>query len=245
MSGLSPKPSILVIDRPLGAEPFTVEDIKRLRPIAQHLAQALELSHQFHALNNALSAYQQQAATLRKGVLLLAADGKILFANAFAEQLLAAQLDLTVANGRLSGITADARHRIKQLLMLAKLGRGSELSLKRTAPYRTLTLHTLVRDPNHDVNGLPNQSQGQLVVILSEAEERNPLLIQAQTYRLSTQELKIWQMLVEGSDLKTIAETHQVSINTVRTQLASIFQKTDCKRQKDLVRLYFTLQNNA
>jgi len=60
----------------------------------------------------------------------------------------------------------------------------------------------------------------------------------AKTYRLTPQEAKVLQGIIEGYCLKEIASHHDVSFNTVRSQLASVMQKTYCKRQKDLVRLF-------
>jgi len=58
------------------------------------------------------------------------------------------------------------------------------------------------------------------------------------TYRLTGREAKVLQCLMEGYSPKEIAERHGVSHNTVRSQLASLMRKTDCRRQKDLIRLF-------
>lgn len=58
----------------------------------------------------------------------------------------------------------------------------------------------------------------------------------ARMYRLSAAEAGIVLGLVHGHSLQKIAEARQSSIATVRTQMKSIFYKTDAKRQSDIVK---------
>ena len=50
-------------------------------------------------------------------------------------------------------------------------------------------------------------------------------------------EAKIAIALLEGGDLRSIAAAHHISVETVRTQLKSIFAKTNTSRQADLIAL--------
>ena len=46
--------------------------------------------------------------------------------------------------------------------------------------------------------------------------------------------------LLEGLQISEIAQRYGVSANTVRTQLQRLFEKTNTKRQSDLVRVVST-----
>jgi DNA-binding CsgD family transcriptional regulator len=56
-------------------------------------------------------------------------------------------------------------------------------------------------------------------------------------FDLTPAEAKVAVALVEGRDLHNIADAHHVSIETVRSQLKTVFSKTGTHRQSDLIAL--------
>ncbi|MDB1123207.1 alpha/beta fold hydrolase [Vibrio algarum] len=56
-------------------------------------------------------------------------------------------------------------------------------------------------------------------------------------YELTKAEQKLVENLAHNKTLNEISESHGVSINTIRTQLKSVFQKTGCHRQSELMKL--------
>ncbi len=60
-------------------------------------------------------------------------------------------------------------------------------------------------------------------------------------FNLTRAEVEITRMVVEGDKVKQIAQKRQCSTTTVRSQLQSIFGKTDTSDQMDLVRTVFGL----
>ncbi|HWG59212.1 MAG TPA: helix-turn-helix transcriptional regulator, partial [Candidatus Acidoferrales bacterium] len=56
-------------------------------------------------------------------------------------------------------------------------------------------------------------------------------------YGLTKHEASLADLLLQGSDLREAAEKLGVSMNTVRTHLRLIFEKTDTHRQAELVRV--------
>lgn len=63
-----------------------------------------------------------------------------------------------------------------------------------------------------------------------------PEMLQA-LFDLTPAEARVASLLIDGNTIDTISKTHSVSLNTVRTQLKSVFQKTGVDRQVDLVSL--------
>jgi DNA-binding CsgD family transcriptional regulator len=59
----------------------------------------------------------------------------------------------------------------------------------------------------------------------------------AAIFRLTGAEGRVLSALLEGLSLSDIARRHQISINTVRSQLQRLFAKTNTKRQSDLIRV--------
>ena len=54
---------------------------------------------------------------------------------------------------------------------------------------------------------------------------------------LTPAEARLASLLAVGLDLTAIAAAQGVSINTVKTQLRSVYAKTDTRRQPELIRL--------
>lgn len=94
-----------------------------------------------------------------------------------------------------------------------------------------------------DFNGMPTHkaSVTTFMVVISAHKTRNieddlaDLL--GKNYGLTKAEIKIIILISEGNTLQAISEISNTSIHTVRTQLKSIFQKTNIRRQQELVSL--------
>ncbi|MDD2722939.1 MAG: helix-turn-helix transcriptional regulator [Methylovulum sp.] len=239
LSEATPTPSILAIGRPLGSEPFTQADMERLRPIAQHLAQALDITRKFHALQDGIQANEQFVESLNRGILSVNLKGKVLYANGFAIDVLINQAGLTVNNGLLCGINDAVNQTLAKMLSLAKQGIGHSFVITRP-PKPPLKIDSVPMADNAAAVLLPESQTGKVVLLLSyESDAQTDAYgLFAQKHRLTPQETKVLQGIIEGYCLKEIAGHHAVSFNTVRSQLASVMQKTYCKRQKDLVRLF-------
>ena len=60
-------------------------------------------------------------------------------------------------------------------------------------------------------------------------------------YELTPAEVRVCEMVSEGAPPADIARSLGVSINTIRTHLSHVFEKTGTKRQADLIRLLASL----
>lgn len=77
-----------------------------------------------------------------------------------------------------------------------------------------------------------------IVFLTKLAEQRSPgpELLRA-LFDLTPAEARIASLLIDGQSVDEISKLQSVSLNTVRTQLKSVFMKTGVDRQVDLVRL--------
>jgi DNA-binding CsgD family transcriptional regulator len=69
------------------------------------------------------------------------------------------------------------------------------------------------------------------------------LAVAAQIFGLSGAQLALARLLIDGCDLAGAAERLEVSVNTVRTQLQRIFDKTGVRSQSGLVRTLLSVQS--
>lgn len=84
--------------------------------------------------------------------------------------------------------------------------------------------------------GLPFAADARVLVLARDTgnSPRRIALMKA-IYGLTSAELDIAQLLIEGKSTQAIADSRQVSIGTVRAQIKSLFAKTGSRRQADLV----------
>jgi DNA-binding CsgD family transcriptional regulator len=78
-----------------------------------------------------------------------------------------------------------------------------------------------------------------LIVIILDSEEcpQPPIAVLKQLFQLSKSEAEVARRLMCGESLQEIAEASHVTVETVRTQLKSVFSKTGTNRQVELVAL--------
>lgn len=75
-----------------------------------------------------------------------------------------------------------------------------------------------------------------LVTVRTSAQPGSPASLRT-TFGLTAAEVELALALAAGESLRKVAVRRGVSINTIRNQLGAVFDKTNCRRQQDLVRL--------
>ncbi|MDH4651396.1 MULTISPECIES: helix-turn-helix transcriptional regulator [unclassified Pseudomonas] len=80
------------------------------------------------------------------------------------------------------------------------------------------------------------------LVLLALLDNQPQSQLLADIFHLSPAEKRLAELLAQGNTPDACAERLNVSINTVRTQLRTLFRKTDTSRQADLVKLFARLR---
>ena len=241
----------LSIMRPTQAAQFDEKDLELVRVLMPHLQRAFQLHNRIQALERKGNAAADALDQLQQGVVLLDAKGRVLLVNRAATALFAAEKTLQLnARGLLAANSAENRqlNALIQGAIATGSGNGSHsggaMSISRAdfrqplqilvMPLRTAALY-LGKD-------LPVAG-----IFISDPEKRpvsdNELL--RQLYGLTPAESRLAQMLAAGESLNDAAEKLRVATSTVRSQLKSIFAKTNTHRQSDLVRVLLRLPAEA
>jgi DNA-binding CsgD family transcriptional regulator len=110
------------------------------------------------------------------------------------------------------------------------------MALSRPSLQRALNVMVTPLFPQ---NGLPAQRGAVVALFVSDPEAReetdaDPL---RRFYGLTPAEAALTAHLVTGQDLKRASEALQVTMNTARTHMKRVFEKTGTKRQAELVQL--------
>lgn len=222
-----------------GATGFEPEHLDRLRRIGLHLVRAANLSLRLSRAELARHANADALDRIDQGVLIVAANAEVLFANRAAESLLAEADGIRTEKSALrAGATADTSQ--LQGLIAAAAERsgnaGGMMALSRPMPRRPLNVQVapltiesawfatgasaaivFVADPDN----APRTTQDQL----------------RQLYRLTPAEAAVAIAIARGAGLQVVADELKISLTTARTHLQHVFEKTETRRQAELVRV--------
>ena len=222
---------------PPSQESFSPSQAARLRLLWPHLHGAL----QAHVLLERGRLFEQAATdvldALPEPALVLRADRHIDFANAAARELLSRQPWMQVAQGRLVRV-ADLDDDVLAS-RCAGAGGGRQLVARLPETGQPLVLHVVpLRESPTFALRWPHAQVLLLLRLPTTPQVRAGWRARlAQHYQFTRAELRVLEQLLDGHDMRAIADLHQVSLATVRTQLRALLAKTGCSRQVDLVLL--------
>lgn len=165
------------------------------------------------------------------GGLVLATDGQVLVINDGAQRILKETFSL--ADNDFDKLHGSGREYVKRLLSYGqtRIQLDSEnwiLIEREDAPpliMNAVPVPCLTEGGPHTVL---------ILIDLATQPEPNRAALE-RIYRLTRTEAKLAVLLGSGATIAEVAETHGVSVATVRTQLRSIFDKTHTRRQAELV----------
>ncbi len=235
--------NILFMDRQLlrGVISFTTSEGGRLfgekerafaHFISPHMRRAISINSMVDKSNLALSLFRNVLDTLSVAVCVVSTGGRLVFANARAENLLASDTMLRKSNGKLStarnDITGSAlddaiERGIKGDTALGISGIGVPLvSLdgERAAAYVLPIRGDDIRSQMGD---------GYAAVFIAQRGEQQPMAIEIlrTLFDLTPMEAKVAYATSTGDNPEAIATTHGIATETVRSHLKKIYGKTD------------------
>lgn len=210
--------------------------LDRLLP---HLAGAFALHRRAAVLIAQRTALASLIDGALGGALLCDAAGNIAYASVAARRLLDRGTILYLARGRLAARDPAADAALTRIFSAPSSGGGaashSIAARGRDGGGVRLTILRAVANTILDpqVDGIAYQ-----VLIEANAEgPTNDIDRVADRHGLTPAEARLARLLAGGASLKDAAERLGVSINTVRTHLRQVFQKTGVSRQAELIRL--------
>lgn len=228
-----------------GSELFDRGELEQFERLAVQLRRAVSLQAKVTRRAVAHASLESVAAP----ALICDAAGRIEAMNVECERLLAEADGLYSCRGRVHAREPEADRRLQRvvaeaaetargvgtagsgMLAVGRLGRVALGALAVPAPG-----HSAI-PPLAEMAGGPS-----VLLVLSDPEFRPELPIDAlmRVFDLSPAEAHLARDLAHGSSVIEYAEAHRFSIETVRTRVKAVFQKTGVHRQADLVRLLVT-----
>jgi DNA-binding CsgD family transcriptional regulator len=235
---------------------FDAEDLKFLSMLVPHLQRATQADT---CIADAIRGAGAAAALsgLRQGVLLVAADGAVLYANPAAETITAEADGVSIEQGKLCAITPALTAALRQAVAASAAVPTDPLVAATMAyPDRVLRLERPSgRQPLAVlIVPLPHRTMevwatalpvARAIVFLTdlERETRPPLDILRRLYGLTAREAMLAIQISRGEGLQAVADHLGIARATAHTHLLRVFAKTDTRRQAELVRLVERLRS--
>jgi DNA-binding CsgD family transcriptional regulator/PAS domain-containing protein len=239
---LANEPDVRVVftcGRAKAASGFEPEHLDRLRRIGPHLVRAASVSLRLSRSEIARSANAEALDRVVQGVLIVAANGEILFANRAAESLLAEADGIRTEKSALRARTPADTAQFQRLIAAAAErsdGAGGVMALARPVPRRPLSV--LVAPITIESTWCVTARRAAIVFVAD--PDSAPRTAQDQLrnlHRLTPAEAAVAIAIARGEGLQAVADELKISLTTARTHLQHVFEKTETRRQAELVRL--------
>jgi DNA-binding CsgD family transcriptional regulator len=216
---------------------------RKLELIVPHLRRAVLIGNVIDDHKMTAAALNDTFMALADAVFLVDPRARIVFANAAADGLLR---DGKIVRGlRAKLAAADAKaNRLLQEAIASSGDHGSEIVAKGVAvsvsslgKERWLAHVLPLTASTREEAGIPDAATAAIFIRRASVENPTALETVAKLYKLTAMEVRVLQAVVEIGGAPLAADALGISETTVKTHLRNLFQKTDCRRQADLVKL--------
>ncbi len=240
------KVAALNIGRAISRGRFESQNLEAATRLQPHLIRAYKFGRAL-AVNHGPE--RDLAEALRASVqpIYLVDDaGVISLTNTAGERLLTKHKGLTVLHGRLVAQHSETARRLEQLIDAATASGGAQIggAMNIPSPGHRLPLALQVTPiPRALIPsfGLPRTA---LVCVTDlESEIRSPEAELRALFGLTLAESKVATAIFDGMSMREASEQLGVALNTVRFQLARVYEKTGVTRQAELVKMMMRLSS--
>jgi len=167
----------------------------------------------------------------------------VMATNEVGQDILAAGDGLIVAGGRLTASDAATARALEAYIRAGAAAQteplhaqGQPLAVMRDCGPAPLTV---IVHPGPSVQPVNAPLRRSAIVVMRDPERRASVSAQVvgQLFGLTPAEATLATLLAQGADLDEAATELGIRRNTARSQLQSVFMKTNVKRQSELVRM--------
>lgn len=238
--------SIFSMFRPHGSSPFEKEEIAFAETLIPHLQRAIKLHHHFADLDRTIAGSWNVLEQMNVGVIVVKLKGKIVFINSSAEKIINQKDGIHIQNGCL---TAERTNAIVLRKLIAEAIHTSEGKGFESGGEMHVDRHSTLRPYFVSVTPFFCKStefpcdEACAIIFIQDPENKNETSEEAlsRLFRFTPAEARLAAKMLEGKSISEIAEEIQISRNTARSRLKSLFLKTNTNRQSELIRHLLSL----
>lgn len=233
----------LALHRSFDAVPFSSQDCSILQRLYPHFKRAMRIHKELQRLRTQQQNLSKTLSRLTLGVVILGTDNAVTYCNPVAKALLARHQVLRIdKRGRLRAYYADENQRLHSLI--AKLAAADERDIATRDeaiglhhPDKEHAISVMLATLNETADEM--RPRGHVALYLCDPESTFNLSGSAlrELYHMTPAEARVAIALTNGCTPREISEQHHVSLETVRSQLKSIYSKMGVSKQQDVIRL--------
>jgi DNA-binding CsgD family transcriptional regulator len=178
---------------------------------------------------------------------LLDSVGRIVYMNRSAEEILSSADGLMLRRNKVIATNPTQQSKLRLLIGAAIASAQTSppspagaIALERRSGHRPLFVRVLPLRVDLERGQMP-PGHALLLIADPDVAVKDPTDFLKDLFSLTTAEIEVAVSLRAGLSLTEIAAARRVSIETVRSQIKSILQKTNTRRQGDLILLLTTL----
>lgn len=215
--------------------PTALVHLDRLLP---HVARAVQIDHKVEAARWEEEASRALVDRLPVGIVMVDAGGRVLSMNRRAEGFVAGADGLTVDRaGILRAATAAGSARLLELIgATAESGSSDAILVERPSQRRPFSV---LVTPLADGGSEWGLRRAAAMVVIGDPDleaEVSPDSLRA-LYGLTGRQAVLVSELCKGGRLEDVAGTFGISRNTAKVQLSRIFERTNTRRQSELIKM--------
>ena len=219
-----------------GPEGLTADAGERLARWAPHLQRAVRALRRLESAASERALLRDVVDRLGSGLVIVGESGRVLMTNQTADQMFTARDGLTLREGRLHAASAADRERLWAALDEVMVhGREATVSLPRPSGTPPLTILAVpIETPDKMGSG-----ELEVAVLFIHDPLDSPPLMPADLhvmFGLTPGQAELAALLSRGHSLDEISEQLGLTLNTVRTRVKQVFERTGTSRQAELIR---------
>ena len=232
------------LHRSFKADAFSSRDCEILQKLYPHFKRALRIHKEFHRLRTRQQTLLSALDRFMTGLIIVGPDHAVNYCNPVAKALLSHHQALaTDGQGRVRAHYPEENRRLNRLINELSDADRQNIKTHNQAiglhhPDREHALNVMLAplDSNSVYDAQPT---GSIALYLNDPDSPFNLPAEAlrSLYDMTPAEAGVATALVNGQSPNQISEHHGVSIETVRSQLKSIYQKMGVKKQQDVIRV--------
>jgi DNA-binding CsgD family transcriptional regulator len=220
---------------------FADSELEIVRVLAPHMQRAFRLHMQFSELKAQSVGLETAINMFRTGIIFFGPKGKVIFMNRSASAFVSEKDGLLATRDGLraeraaesSLLQSTIRHTASTLNGKGVSSGGTVIISRRSRP--PLQIHV---SPIRTPPAFCSERITAVAFINDPSRRQRPAQEMLRVvYGMTPAECRIALLLSDGRAPRQIAELVGVSFNTIRSQMKSIFAKTNVKRQGELIRL--------
>ena len=230
-------------NRSLNTLPPSANDVLATEQLIPHLKRALQINRKFNTVEQQRNTAFAFLENIPISIIFVDQNARVILSNRHADHVISKQKSLKVDSGYLTTIHPAQRKQLLDTIRNACYSTNTQkahvVTLNHIDEQATISL---LITPHKTDSGSPIASPSSAAVLIASAADNYEISEQALSslYQLTPREARLAKSIGDGCSVEAYSQRHNVSKNTTRTHLKSIFSKTKTNSQTELLRTILT-----